>query len=266
MKTIENELIPVYENERGNRLVNGRELHGFLKVQQDFSDWIKKQLELIDAKENKEFSTLKGKTSEQGGRPSIEYVLTIGIAKEISMVAGIAPRANEETKKLSKQAREYFVKVEEKYKQSKIDSLEKLKMEQLQLEFTIDRLKVSKASEVKMIKEFNISQGLSIAYLPEYVDEDAGLAPTTLLEKFNVPMSVREFNKLMVEHGFLEERTRPSTNKSGIKKYKSLTDKGLKYGKNERSTRGSAQETQPLYYEDTFMELINFLNSLKGVM
>lgn len=114
MKQIENGLIPIYENEEGKQLVNGRTLHDFLKVKQDFSDWIKSQLESVDATENKDFSRFPFKR-EGNNATLIEYALTIYIAKEISMVAGIAPRANKETKRLSKQARQYFIFIEDKY-------------------------------------------------------------------------------------------------------------------------------------------------------
>lgn len=144
--------------------------------------------------------------------------------------------------------------------------LENLKLEQQGLKFTIEMLNTTEASTVKMLKDFNTSMGLSTAYLPDYVDEEAGKSATELLKQFNVPMNVRQFNKLMLENGLIEEKTRRSTNKAGFKKYKKLTDKALKYGKNKMSTAGTEKETQPLYYEDTFMELINFLNSLKGVM
>lgn len=109
---IKNQLIPLKQDSNGRIVVDGRELHDFLLVQQAFTDWIKKQIESIGAIEGREFFFLKGKTSEIGGRPSIEYQLTVELAKEICMVAGVAPRANKETKELSKKARQYFIQVE----------------------------------------------------------------------------------------------------------------------------------------------------------
>lgn len=67
------ELIKIQTNENGVQCVSARELYEGLKVQKDFSDWIKNQLENVDAVEGKDFSTLKGKTSEIGGRPSTDY-------------------------------------------------------------------------------------------------------------------------------------------------------------------------------------------------
>lgn len=101
----------------GKQLVSGRELHEKLKVQQDFSDWIKKQLEAVDAVDGEEFTLLKGKTSEKGGRPGIEYALTLDCAKEICMVVGASPRTNEETRILSKKIRKYFIGCEKLAKQ-----------------------------------------------------------------------------------------------------------------------------------------------------
>ena len=50
------ELIKITTNDKGEQLVSGRELHEGLKVQQDFSDWIKKQLSNVDAIENTDFT------------------------------------------------------------------------------------------------------------------------------------------------------------------------------------------------------------------
>ncbi|MDB8552872.1 ORF6C domain-containing protein [Turicibacter sanguinis] len=104
------ELIKVTTNEQGQKLVSGRELYEVLKVQKDFTDWMKNQLENIDAIEGEDFTPLKGKSN--GGRPTAEYILTLDTAKEICMVVGVAPRTNEETRQLSKQVRKYFIECE----------------------------------------------------------------------------------------------------------------------------------------------------------
>ena len=126
MKEVENGLIPVYEDEKGNQLVDGRRLHEFLKIEKDFSTWMKDQLKNTDALKEKDYTTLKGNCSTARPRAPIEYILTIEIAKEISMIAGIAPRSNKETRKLSKQARRYFISVEEKYKKLKDQRIKEL--------------------------------------------------------------------------------------------------------------------------------------------
>ncbi|HBF8443972.1 TPA: antA/AntB antirepressor family protein [Clostridioides difficile] len=130
LKLIENEgLIKVYTTDEDIKVVDGRELWEGLEVEKDFSDWIKSNLENVDAVEGIDFSTLKGKTSEQGGRPSIEYILNLEIAKEICLVAGASPRANKELKRNSKNYRKYLIAVEEKYKVS--NNLTKTQLNQI---------------------------------------------------------------------------------------------------------------------------------------
>lgn len=105
------ELIKVTTNEQGQQLVSGRELHQALKVQQDFTDWIKKQLGSVDAVENEDFTRFPFK--REGNNATLyEYVLTLDIAKEICMCVGVSPRTNEETRQLSKQIRKYFIECE----------------------------------------------------------------------------------------------------------------------------------------------------------
>ena len=111
-----NELIKITENEQGKKITSARELHEFLQVKQDFSDWIKKQLELVDAIENVDYSRFLFK--REGNNATIsDYSITIDISKEICMITGIAPRCNEETKKLSKEARQYFIACEKQLKE-----------------------------------------------------------------------------------------------------------------------------------------------------
>lgn len=79
------------KNETGEVAVNARDIYEFLKVQQDFSDWIKKQLDIIGAVENKEFTRFPFKR-EGHNATLIGYALTLDTAKEICMIAGVAPR------------------------------------------------------------------------------------------------------------------------------------------------------------------------------
>lgn len=97
-------------------LVSARELHEFLEVKQDFSDWIKKQLTNVDAVESVDYTCFPFKR-EGNNATLIEYALTLDIAKEINMIAGVAPRSNENTKTKSKQARKYFIECEKKLKE-----------------------------------------------------------------------------------------------------------------------------------------------------
>ncbi|MCU7201367.1 ORF6C domain-containing protein [Turicibacter sanguinis] len=105
------ELIKVTTNEQGQQLVSGRELHETLKVQTDFTNWMKSQLSNVDAVENEDYTRFAFKR-EANNATLYEYILTLDIAKEICMCVGVAPRTNEETRQLSKQVRKYFIQCE----------------------------------------------------------------------------------------------------------------------------------------------------------
>lgn len=109
---IANELFPIYETSDGLRKVDGRRLHNYLRSKQEFANWIKNRIERYDFKEGKDFLIILSKTSESGGRPSIEYDLTVGMAKELCMI---------ENNDQGGEARKYFIRVEEQFKAERID-------------------------------------------------------------------------------------------------------------------------------------------------
>ncbi len=125
------EFIPIYETDKGEKVVSGRELYEGLGVslKTQTSDWIKSQLEKVDAT-NEDFFVLKRESI--GGRPSIDYILKLEIAKEICLVAGASPRANETLKQKSKAYRKYLIQFEEKHK-NQISNLTEKQMLQLQI-------------------------------------------------------------------------------------------------------------------------------------
>ena len=102
-----NSLLPISEN-NGKKAVNARALHAFLGSKRDFSNWIKDRIDKYDFIENQDYVVFNNfGENPKGGRPQIEYALSIGMAKELSMVEG-----NEK----GKQARKYFIACEEKEK------------------------------------------------------------------------------------------------------------------------------------------------------
>lgn len=103
-----NQLIPVFAGEIQNQsaqLVDARLLHSFLDVARDFSNWIKKRIADYGFVKDQDYIEVFAKSGEnpQGGRPSIDYHLTIDMAKELSMV---------ERNEKGKQARRYFIEME----------------------------------------------------------------------------------------------------------------------------------------------------------
>lgn len=95
------ELIKLTKNEQGIETVNARELHAFLGVKSKFADWFKNRVSEFGFIENSDFVSVS-KILESGGR-SIEYHISIDMAKELSML---------ERNENGKQARLYFIECE----------------------------------------------------------------------------------------------------------------------------------------------------------
>lgn len=91
--------------------VNARELHAFLEVGKDFSNWIKDRIEKYGFEEDVDFVKIDSPklANQRGGdRRSIEYHISLSMAKELSMV---------ERNANGKQARQYFINCERKLKE-----------------------------------------------------------------------------------------------------------------------------------------------------
>lgn len=86
--------------------VNARELHAFLAVGKDFTNWIKAQVDRALLAEGRDYltevSAQKGE-NPRGGRPRSEYYLTIEAAKHVAMMSG--------TEK-GRVVRDYFIEIE----------------------------------------------------------------------------------------------------------------------------------------------------------
>lgn len=95
-----NQLIKTQNNEQGEIIISGRELHEFLEVKTAYKDWFPRMKE-YGFLEGQDFSSfLSGST---GGRPSQDHHIKIDMAKEIAMI--------QRTEK-GKQARQYFLQLE----------------------------------------------------------------------------------------------------------------------------------------------------------
>ena len=108
-----NELIPITTASISGTEVNAvdaRILHSFLGVKSNFRDWIRNRIEDFGFVENQDFvGFAKNLAKPNGGRPTAEYVLSLNMAKELSMV--------ERTEK-GKQARLYFIDCERRAKEA----------------------------------------------------------------------------------------------------------------------------------------------------
>ena len=111
LKVIEGEIVPIYENEKGEKLINARELHEALNSKRKFADWIKQRIEHYKFAEYQDFipfhNFVKGDENGFGNRSTKEYYITIDMAKELCMVE------NNET---GRKIRKYFIEVEKRYR------------------------------------------------------------------------------------------------------------------------------------------------------
>lgn len=105
LKKIEDVIIPVYESESKEKLINARELHKALKSKRDFSNWISDRIKKYNFIEDEDFSTILLEST--GGRPKKEYILKLDIAKEIALIEN-----NEQGRIL----RRYFIEIEKRYR------------------------------------------------------------------------------------------------------------------------------------------------------
>ena len=111
IKKIEEGIVPIYENETKERLINARELHMKLENKRKFSDWIKQRIEHYKFIENKDFVTFhnfvkRGNDNNLGTRLT-EYFITIDMAKELCMV---------ENNDIGRNIRRYFIETEKRYR------------------------------------------------------------------------------------------------------------------------------------------------------
>lgn len=83
---------------------SARDLHDFLQVKRDFSNWIKGRIREYGFTPGEDFEVFaKSGENSLGGRPTTEYYLTLDMAKELAMV---------EKNEVGRKVRKYFIEVE----------------------------------------------------------------------------------------------------------------------------------------------------------
>ena len=119
-----NEIIKVnYDNEQ--LTVSGRELHEFLGVKTPYTQWFERMVE-YGFNEGIDFVSFSQKSEKPiGGRPKQDHELTIPMAKELCMI-----QRNEK----GKQARQYFLKIEELWNSPEMVMQRALKMSQTKIQ------------------------------------------------------------------------------------------------------------------------------------
>ncbi|CTS14606.1 antA/AntB antirepressor family protein [Escherichia coli] len=139
------QLIPVFEGTISNEptlLVNARDLHGFLEVGKDFSNWIRARLNEYGFVENLDYILFSPNLAKTPGRRRKDYHLTLDTAKELAMV---------ERNEKGRQIRRYFIACEKKLRNMQ---------PQIQQQFTDEEIILLCYMQVQMENAQDISKRL----------------------------------------------------------------------------------------------------------
>ena len=245
--------------------VDARTLHEALGSKQQFADWINaKVLNSSFFIENEDYILLRNSMKQKsnigrGGSNRKDYALSLDTAKKVAMA--------EQTAR-GEEVREYFLECEKKSqgrKSSKLSEIAQDAKAVLDLELYVqDYLKTSEASKLEIIHSVYEDFNLSTKRLPVYTrNTKPTFSAKDLLNRFDCGISSIAFNKLMIANGLMEEKER-SGRHGQIKKFKTLTESGLRYGQNDTS-KHNPRETQPHYFEESFMELFNLLTQEESI-
>lgn len=121
--------------------VSARELHQFLEVRRDFSSWCKQMFD-YGFLEGQDFSPNLVKT-QNGGRPAIDYLLTLDCAKEIAML---------QRSEKGQQARRYFIECEKQLRELAAPRIPQNLREALLLAAELEGERERLAVEVKALR------------------------------------------------------------------------------------------------------------------
>ena len=184
-------------NNQKIRAVNARELHKFLEVKRQFSDWIKNRISQYDFEENKDFICISQKNETQrvdgqlGISVSTEYYISLDMAKELAMV---------ERNEKGKQARQYFTECERKLLE--ISRKDGYLLSIIKANTELDKalaLSEYEVGYVRPLEKFKEEAEPKVAY------HDVVLACSDLLTITQIaqdyPITNRQLNKILADKG-----------------------------------------------------------------
>nr|DAF24956.1 MAG TPA: KilAC domain protein [Caudoviricetes sp.] len=187
---MEKMLIPInYDTEQPT--VSARDLHNGLEINTRFNDWFSRMTE-YGFESGKDFYSKMSKTSETGGRPAIDYQISVDMAKQICMI---------QRSEKGKQYRQYFIDLEKAWNTPEQIFARALKM----ADQKIEKLKESNAGLLEDVERMK----------PKEIFADAVSASTSsiligdlakLLKQNGVETGQKRLFDWMREKGYLIKR------------------------------------------------------------
>ena len=182
----------------GKQLVSARELHDFLGIGVHFSTWMKRMCE-YGFEEDIDFSILKSGNPNGGIAKIDDYIITIDMAKEISMI--------QRTEK-GKQARLYFIECEKKLKTQVPQLTEEQKLALLVFEGGFSAVEASKKMvelQTKPLLETIETQKPKVEYVDKFMNGDGLFLISEIAKKVGITAvranNILKDNKIIYKNG-----------------------------------------------------------------
>lgn len=187
------QLIPLQENDNGEILVSGRELHEFLEVKTRYDIWFSRMKE-YGFIENQDFiAIVQKRTTAQGNETTYtDHAIKLDMAKELAMI-----QRNEK----GKQARQYFIAVEKAW-----NSPEMIMKRALEIaNRNVESLKLENEEQKKQLKEQKpkvlFADAVSTSHTSILIGELA-----KILKQNGVDMGQNRLFKWLRDNGYLIKR------------------------------------------------------------
>lgn len=174
------ELIPIQDND-GVQAVMGRDLHKFLEVTTPYDKWFPRMV-AYGFTAGQDFSTKMSEST--GGRPRIDHIITLDMAKEISMI--------QRTDK-GKQARQYFIECEKRYQAGEMSELDEAKLVQRALQITY--------RQVRELEAVNAEMQPKASYFDEFVADEDLIQFRTLANQLEIKESA--LRQILIDHKWI---------------------------------------------------------------
>ncbi|GAF37944.1 antA/AntB antirepressor family protein [Lentilactobacillus farraginis] len=182
-----NELIKTFKQNDGSVAVDGRDLHDFLEVETPYTKWIDRMMGYGFA-ENVDFSVfdknVHDDTAFGGTRKMKDHALTLDMAKELSMI---------QRTDRGKQARQYFISMEKKTKQTALPQTPEEKITLLLQNADEDNKKINQIDN--RVKDLEHNKPLTPGEY-NYISHAVGGAVNTYVQTHHLILTTKQRSKL----------------------------------------------------------------------